>query len=142
MTSAQRTARDFAEALIPLQQRLRARRTLSPGKLSVLAHLAAHKTAAISELAAVAQVSPQATSLSVRELEDMGHVARVPDAADRRRVGITLTDAGRERLAAEMRAGYGWLAGAIEERLSPDEVSALESVLPVLRKLTAEPLDD
>jgi DNA-binding MarR family transcriptional regulator len=137
-STAPRTARQFAEALVPLQQQLRARRTLSPGKLSVLTHLAAHESASASEIAAIAQVSPQAMSLSVRELESLGHVARVPDPADRRRALITITEAGRERLAAETRAGIGWLAEAIAERLAPEEKATLEAVVPVLHKLTSE----
>jgi DNA-binding MarR family transcriptional regulator len=134
--------RSFFEALHPLLRRLNAQRTLSPGKLGVLRHLAEHGRATTSELAAVVQVSPQAISLSARELERLGFVVRVPDAGDRRRTWIELTDAGGQKLAQELAAGHAWLDRAITERLAPEERKTLEAAIPVLRKLGSEkPVD-
>jgi DNA-binding MarR family transcriptional regulator len=130
--------RSFFEALRPLLRRLTAERTLSPGKLGVLSHLAEHGRATTSELAAVVRVSPQAISLAARELERLQFVVRVPDAGDRRRTWIELTDAGRRKLAQELAAGHGWLDRAITERLTPEERKALEAAIPVLRKLGSE----
>jgi DNA-binding MarR family transcriptional regulator len=134
--------RSFFEALHPLLRRLNAQRTLSPGKLGVLRHLAEHGRATTSELAAVVQVSPQAISLSARELERLGFVVRVPDAGDRRRVWIELSDEGGQKLAQELAAGHAWLDQAITERLAPEERKTLEAAIPVLRKLGSEkPVD-
>jgi DNA-binding MarR family transcriptional regulator len=134
--------RSFFEALHPLLRRLNAQRTLSPGKLGVLRHLAEHGRATTSELAAVVQVSPQAISLSARELERLRFVVRVPDAGDRRRTWIELTDAGGQKLAQELAAGHAWLDRAITERLAPEERKTLEAAIPVLRKLGSEkPVD-
>ena len=104
----------------------------------MLRHLAEHGRATTSELAAVVQVSPQAISLAARELERLGFVVRVPDAEDRRRIWIELTDAGRQKLAQEFAAGHGWLDRAIVERLTPEERKTLEAVIPILRKLGSE----
>lgn len=128
----------FLDALRPLMRRLNAERTLSPGKLGVLSHLAEQGRAASSELAAVVQVSPQAISLAAGELERLGFVVRVPDTGDRRRTWIELTDAGRQKLAQELTSGHAWIDRGIEERLTPEERKALEAAIPVLRKLGSE----
>lgn len=134
--------RSFFQALQPLLRRLNTERTISPGKLGVLGHIAEHGPATTSELATVVQVSPQAISLAARELERLGFVVRVPDVADRRRIWIEITDAGRQKLARESSAGHGWLDRAISERLTPEERRTLELVIPVLQKLAAEaPVD-
>jgi DNA-binding MarR family transcriptional regulator len=130
--------RSLFETLLPLLRRLNASRTLSPGKLGVLRHVAEHGRASTSELASVVHVSPQAISLAARELERLQLVMRVPDAEDRRRAWIELTDAGRQKLAQESAAGQGWLDRAITERLTTEERKSLEAVIPILRKLGSE----
>jgi DNA-binding MarR family transcriptional regulator len=54
----------------------------------------------LSDLARVAQVSPQAMGELVDELEQLGYVVRTPDPADRRAKLITLTALGRRCDAA------------------------------------------
>jgi DNA-binding MarR family transcriptional regulator len=132
------STRSFLDTLHPLLRRLNAERTLSPGKLGVLRHLAENGRATTSELAAVVQVSPQAISLATRELEKLNIVVRVPDSEDRRRIWIELTDSGRQKLAQELAAGREWFERSIEEKLTPDERKALENVIPILRKLGPE----
>lgn len=128
----------FIETLYPLLRRLNAERTISPGKMGVLRHLAEHGRATTSELAVAGQVSPQGISLAARELERLQFVVRVPDAEDRRRIWIKLTDAGRQKLREESFAGQEWLDVAIREQLTPDERKRLEAVIPVLKKLGSE----
>ncbi|WP_166874152.1 MULTISPECIES: MarR family transcriptional regulator [unclassified Salinibacterium] len=130
--------RALFETLHPLLRRLTLERTLSPGKVGVLRHLAEHGRATTSELATVVHISPQAISLAARELERLRLVVRVPDAEDRRRTWIELTDVGRQKLAQELAAAQGWLDQAIAERLTPDERTALKAVIPILRKLGSE----
>lgn len=130
--------RAFFEALHPLLQRLSAKRTLSTGKLGVLRHLAEHGRATTTELAVVVQVSPQAISLSARELERLQLVVRVPDAEDRRRSWIELTDAGRQKLAEESGTVHDWITRSMAERLTAEERETLRAVIPVLRKLGSE----
>ncbi|MEV7663651.1 MarR family transcriptional regulator [Paenarthrobacter sp. NPDC089316] len=128
----------FLGALHPLLSRLNADRTISPGKIGVLRHLADYGRATTSELAVAVHVSPQGISLAARELERLRLVVRVPDAEDRRRIWIELTDAGRLKLARESSAGHDWLDQAITQRLTPEERKTLEAVIPVLRKLGPE----
>ena len=130
------------KALHPLLRQLNAERTISPGKIGVLRHLAEHGRSTTTELAVVVQVSPQAISLAVRELERLGFEGRAPDADDRRRAWIEVTPAGRQKLAGESSAGQAWLGRAVTERLSPDERKALAAAVPAIRKLGAEPSND
>jgi DNA-binding MarR family transcriptional regulator len=51
--------------------------------------------ARLTDLARVAQMSPQAMGEVVDELESLGYVERSPDQTDRRAKLITLTDEGR-----------------------------------------------
>lgn len=130
--------RTFFEALHPLMRRLTAERTLSAGKIGVLRHLAQHGQATTSQLATAIHVSPQGISLAVRELERLEFLVRVPDAEDRRRVWINITDAGKQRLAQETLSGNAWLDQVITERLTPQERAALQAVIPILAKLGSE----
>ncbi|NUL47822.1 MarR family transcriptional regulator [Cellulosimicrobium funkei] len=129
---------ELLEALLPILHRIHVERTLSPGKVGILRHVAEKGRASTAELAVKVQVSPQAISLAARELEGLGLVERVPDETDRRRSWIHATEAGRLKLAEETRTGRAWLYGVIRERLTPEERQTLASAIPVLRKLTAE----
>lgn len=129
----------FFEALHPLLRRLGNERTISAGKIGVLRHLAQHGRATTSELATAIRVSPQGISLAARELERLAFVVRIPDEADRRRTWIDITEAGSQRLAAETLTGQSWLGQAITERLTLEEQNSLGAVIPILKKLGAEP---
>jgi DNA-binding MarR family transcriptional regulator len=130
--------REFLEVLHPLLRRMRAERTLSPGKVGILHHLSLHERATSTELAAAVRVSPQAISLAARELEGMSFIERVPDADDRRKTWIVLAEAGRAKLEEEARAGEGWIGQAITEQLTDDERRILKAAIPVLKKIGLE----
>ncbi|MFD7007945.1 MULTISPECIES: MarR family winged helix-turn-helix transcriptional regulator [Rhodococcus] len=135
MITEQATAQVLREALRPIWRQLTAGRSISVGKIGVLAYLSKHGQTSASTLAAAEKISPQAIATAVRELESLGLVARTPDEQDRRRIWIELTDAGRERLAQERSKGLDWLEHAIAERLTDEEKKTLDSVVPILRKL-------
>ena len=132
-------SREFREALRPFLRRLISDKTLSLGKLGVLSHLSEHGRATSSELAIAQQISPQAITVAVRELEALKLVGRTPDQDDRRKIWIELTDSGRTRLEHELGAGNSWFDDAIATRLSEDEQATLRAAIPVLRRLTSEP---
>ncbi|MDV7085521.1 MarR family transcriptional regulator [Rhodococcus sp. IEGM 248] len=142
MITEQATAQVLREALRPIWRQLTAGRTISVGKIGVLAYLSKHGRTSASTLATAEKISPQAIANAVRELETIGLVVRTPDEQDRRRIWIELTDAGRERLAQERSQGLDWLEQAIAERLTDEEKKTLDSVVPILRKLVDDaPVD-
>ncbi|ARJ07149.1 hypothetical protein B5808_02195 [Cnuibacter physcomitrellae] len=108
----------------------------------MLSRLDEQGPATASELAAAEQVSAQAAAVALRELEDRGFVSRTSDPDDRRRVRVSLTDAGRNRLQEERARGTRWLDGALRDRLDDADRAALEAVVPVLRKLTGAGVDE
>ncbi|KAA0976065.1 MarR family transcriptional regulator [Paeniglutamicibacter gangotriensis] len=129
------------EALRTISRRLNSSSTFSLGKLGILSHLARHGRATTTELAAIIRVTPQAVSLVAREFEGLVLLERAPDAEDRRRIWIEMTDEGRKRLAQERAAGLEWLETAILTRLTQQEQQALESLIPLLRELEPEARD-
>ena len=142
MITEQATAQVLREALRPIWRQLTTGRTISVGKIGVLAYLSKHGQTSASTLATAEKISPQAIANAVRELETIGLVVRTPDEEDRRRIWIELTDAGRERLAQERSQGLDWLEHAIAERLTDEEKKTLDSVVPILRKLVDDaPVD-
>lgn len=72
-------------------------------------------------------VRRSATSV-VDELEARGYVARVDDPADRRAVGVVLTDAGRAAIA-EVRGRRLSAAGQVLRPLDDDELQRLRTLL-------------
>ena len=131
-------ATDLREALRPLWRRLGEHRTLSMGKVGILARLDRHGSLTATDLAAHERISHQAVAGAVRELEQMGLVSRSPDPADGRRVLITLTDSGRARLDTERSAGQEWLIHAVTDELSESERATLAAAVPLLGRLDAE----
>lgn len=128
-------AADLREALRPLWRRFRAHTTLSMGKVGILFHLEQRGPLAATDLAGLERISHQAVANAVRELQDFGFVSRSPDPADGRRTLVSLTDAGRERLAAERAAGQDWLVDAVDGRLDNTERATLAAAIPLLCRL-------
>jgi DNA-binding MarR family transcriptional regulator len=55
-------------------------------------------------------------------------------AADRRRIGLTITEAGDKVLSAVRKRRTAWLAERLKE-LESDELETIEDALPALEKL-------
>lgn len=128
-------AADLREALRPLWRRFGEHRTLSMGKAGILARLDQRGALTATDLAARERISHQAVATAVRELEDLGLVARSPDPADGRRMLVTLTAAGRQCLLSERAAGQEWLVHAVAEELSAADRATLAAAVPLLRRL-------
>jgi DNA-binding MarR family transcriptional regulator len=140
--SEKTAARELSETLRPLYRRFSAQRTMSLGKLAVLSRLVEQTRVTASMLAASEKISPQAVMIVVRVLEEHGLVVRERDNEDRRRVWISLTDAGRERYALESTSGQDWLEVAMNEKLTTEERDLLISAIPLLLKITKDaPVD-
>src|SRR3954447_20515297 len=82
----------------------------------------------IAALAAALEVTQQAVSKTVVELERLGYVRRRPDPRDARVRLVSLTDRGRAAVdaAREERAA---VVGELRERLGPRRVDAAAKVL-------------
>lgn len=89
----------------------------------------------IGEIAAQLEVTQQAASKTVLELESLGYVTRVPDAIDARVRRVTLTRAGR-KLLAEGRAARAQLEAALLAEIGPRALAAAHRALVVLLQQT------
>lgn len=118
-----------------LMRRLRAEHRFPISQGAVLGRLDREGPLSVSDLAVAERMRPQSMAQTVGELEADGQVARRPDPGDRRRALVELTDAGREALRADRERRVGWLAGAIEHDLSPEEQELLGRAVEVLRRL-------
>ncbi len=128
-------ASDLRVVLGQLMRRLRAEHRFSLSQGSVLGRLDRDGGQSVSDLAVAERVRPQSMAQTVAELEAEGLVARRPDPDDRRRAIIELTEQGRVVLEDDRRQRVGWLAGAIEGDLSPEEQVVLSDAVKLLRRL-------
>lgn len=91
----------------------------------------------VNELACGERVSPAAMSKRISRLERDGLVARTPSEADRRRVGLTLTDEGHRTLRRVRSRRTAWLASRLGE-LAPRDLDAVEAALDALARILPE----
>ena len=134
----------IAEALRPVllrvgrELRREAREVgVSPEQVSLLVGIKYSPGIGVRELAARERVSPPALSNRVDRLEQDGLVARTPSDDDRRRVGLTLTDAGQRVLRRVRSRRTAWLVTRLGQ-LSADELAAIEAAVEPLALLLDE----
>ena len=131
-----RVASDLRVVLGQLIRRLRAEHRFPLSHGAVLGRLDREGPQSVSDLATKERVRHQSMTQTVKDLESDGYVERRPDPDDRRRAVVGLTDAGRATLELDRRHREGWLAGALEDRLSPDERRVIQEAVEILRRLS------
>jgi len=112
---------------------------MTPTQASVLTRLSKVASATVGELAGAEQVSHQATVKTVAALEQAGLLRRDPDPADGRRQLISLTEDGRTRAHGERHARQEWLARALLDLGSPEEIRAVQIAAELLGKVSDTP---
>src|SRR5437868_981765 len=98
--------------VLRLSSRLRAERpagAMAANKVSVLAHLHRYGPSTAGAIADAANQQPQSLTRTFNELQLAGLISRRPGEHDRREVILSLTDAGREALIADMASRDAWL---------------------------------
>ncbi|WIX84398.1 MarR family transcriptional regulator [Amycolatopsis sp. DG1A-15b] len=108
---------------------------LTPSQSAVLNRLLREGPATQGELAAAEHVRQQSMAATLGVLDELGYLARTPDPADRRRVVISLSDAGRDTVRGIQQHRDEWLAQALLDELSPAELDAVTRVLPLLQRV-------
>lgn len=110
---------------------------VSPQQVSLLVSIKYSPGIGVRELAARERVSPPAMSNHVDRLERDGLVTRTQSEADRRRVGLTLTDEGQRVLRRVRSRRTAWLATRLAA-LTPDELAAIDAAIEPLSLLLRE----
>ena len=109
---------------------------LTPAQASVLVRLSKVDSATVGELAGAEQVSHQAMVKVAAALEQAGLVRREPDPADGRRQLLSLTETGRTRALGERRAREKWLARALAEHGTPEQIRAVLTAMELLGEVS------
>jgi DNA-binding MarR family transcriptional regulator len=103
------------------------------GQVSLLIQIRRNPGITASELAERERMSAPGMSGHVGRLETAGLIERAR-AADRRRIGLTVTPEGERVLASVRKRRTAWLAGHLKD-LSEEERGAIARALPALEKL-------
>jgi DNA-binding MarR family transcriptional regulator len=109
---------------------------VTSGQISLLAEIRRSPGMGVRELAALERMSSPGMSKYVARLEQAGLVRRTT-AADRRRVGLELTEEGQRVLRSVRSRRTAWLATRLGG-LEPDELAAVEAAVEPLSRLLAE----
>ena len=136
----QLTATDLRLATFRLARRLRCARAtdaMSDAQLAVLADLRMHGRRTISTLAERERVTAPSMTNMINGLEEQGYVTRTPDADDRRRVQVEITDAGAEIVVETIRRRDVLLADMLAELdFTEDELATLRAASALMRRVT------
>ena len=125
-------------AVMRFSRRLRAERavdTMSDGQIAVLGWLRLQGPHTLSELAERERVSAPSMNRIVNCLEESGYVTRTPDADDRRKVNIALSESGRDVVAETVRLRDAWLEAALSD-LPPRDRSTLAAAAELLSRVS------
>jgi DNA-binding MarR family transcriptional regulator len=107
------------------------------GQVSLLFQISRNRGVGVRDLAALERMSPAAMSGYVDRLERAGLVAKTQDPTDRRRQGLSITNEGERVLRSVKSRRTAWLAARLE-RLSPEELQALDAAVEPLLSLLAD----
>jgi DNA-binding MarR family transcriptional regulator len=111
---------------------------VSPHQVGLLVSIKYAPGVTVGELAAEERVSTAAMSKRVSRLERDGLVTRTQSEADRRRVGLTLTEDGQRALRRVRSRRTAWLASRLSS-FSPAELAAVGAAIePLARLLESE----
>jgi DNA-binding MarR family transcriptional regulator len=125
------------ESVVRLVRRLRVVDADAPPRrlATVLRSLERDGALTTSELAARERMRPQSMAETVRELESLGFVEKAGDPDDGRRLLVSLTPAGKRRLAETRKVREDWLARALAEHLDASERETLIAAIELLDRL-------
>jgi DNA-binding MarR family transcriptional regulator len=133
---AMAVADSLRSTLIHLGNALRRERIggVSPQQVGLLVSIKYRPGVTVGDLAAKDKVSTAAMSKRITRLERDGLVARTPSEADRRCIGLTLTDEGQRTLRRVRSRRTAWLASRLSA-LAPEELAAVEAAVEPLARL-------
>jgi DNA-binding MarR family transcriptional regulator len=110
---------------------------VSPHQVGLLVAIKYTPRITVGELAAEERVSTAAMSKRVTRLQRDGLVARTKSEADRRCIGLTLTEEGQRALRRVRSRRTAWLASRLSA-LSPAELASVEAAAEPLARLLEE----
>src|SRR4051812_8354583 len=110
---------------------------ITGGQAALLAQIRTYPELGVGDLAAREGVSAPAMTRYLDRMEKAGLVVRTRSAADGRRVHLALTPKGVRALRSVRRRRTAWLSSRLE-RLSPEEIAAVDRAIEPLLRLLEE----
>jgi DNA-binding MarR family transcriptional regulator len=104
------------------------------GQVSLLVQISKQRGIGVRELATREGMSAPGMSKYVARLERDGLAERGPVGGDRRRIGLSLTEAGERVLRSVRSRRTAWLAARLRE-LEPAEIDAIDTAIEPLTRL-------
>lgn len=135
------------EGVRQLTRRMRSGRAnarLGLSALGILATLSRLGAMPAVRLAEQEKLQPQSLTRLIAALEKQKLIQRKPDAQDKRRIVLAITDSGRDALREDLRERRKWLDRALNS-LTEAERDALLAAAPVMIKLARwsdDPMED
>ncbi|HEV2480027.1 MAG TPA: MarR family transcriptional regulator [Puia sp.] len=131
--------RTTIQRLVKLMRReTRNEALLSLTERSTLSVLYPDLKLAPSDIARMEKVTTQSMSQVVNHLAELNFITRTPDAEDKRKTMLSLTDAGRARVELARQEKQEWLAQMLYQRVKPQEKEVLVESIKILSKIIDE----
>jgi DNA-binding MarR family transcriptional regulator len=134
-------ARAFTEVVTRLRRALRTSirtdypwESLPMAQVELLLALHDHQPARVGQLANLLRLAPNTVSGLVQVLVEAGLATRAPDPTDRRVAVVTLTEAGRAKLADWEQAHQQRIGNALNQLPTADQTT-VRAALPALARL-------
>jgi DNA-binding MarR family transcriptional regulator len=91
-----------------------------------------------STLAQLEKVTSQSMSQIISNLDEAGMISKTPSGADKRKVLLSLSPAGRAYVEDARDRKQEWLAHALQEKVNDNEKEVLMEALKILIKIIEE----
>lgn len=91
-----------------------------------------------SDIARTEKVTTQSMSQVINHLAELNYLERTPSGDDKRKVLLSLTEAGRDYILQLRKEKQEWLATAINKKASDAEKAILAEALKIIDKLIDE----
>lgn len=131
-------ASELRAAVFRLSRRLKQQRAVSDmtdGQFAVLVALKLHGPHTLSALAEREGVTAPSMNRTVNCLEELGHLSRTENGADRRKVDIVITDTGRLIVEETVRRRDEWLSKVLSGLDGDDRETLRRAAAIIIREV-------
>jgi DNA-binding MarR family transcriptional regulator len=91
-----------------------------------------------TDIARAEKVTTQSMSQVINHLAELNYLERTPSAEDKRKVDLSLTEAGRTYVEQLRKDKQEWLTAVLQEKTTPQEKAILAEALKIIDKLVKE----
>lgn len=108
---------------------------LSITEVTTLSHLYQSGALFPSEMADIVKIKAQSMSQILNRMENLNLIVKTPSVSDKRKISISLSAFGKEKVEQTREERDEWLSGAIEHQLSASEKKLLQEAIVLMDKI-------